>query len=236
MGVQADTATATAGTLDQGADGFTAGDAQQGNAPTQVSGTFLNTVIDEINNAIVTVGKDGVSLAFDTFNQLARAIEKRIAFQDGPPLVDAFGNPTWYRRTFDALTSSVEHKWRTWFKNSYRVAAAQASAPILAPITVADNSAFWATFEVVVVRTNLVTTRQGVILRAFCARNGGSCTIDAVTTAASSGALGATFAVVATTDVYGDPAVAVQVTLPASPGNTFNIACSAHASNVTTGT
>lgn len=242
MGIQADTATADPGALLGGADGFTAGDAQQGIAPTQVSPTFLNGICDEINAVIIGLGDAKLvgdvgdvpdPIDFGNQQQLNEAILRRIAFQDGYSPGGAY--PPWYRRTHAANVSSVDHKWCTWFRNSSRIAVSDNTVENSGHLVVPDESVFWVTFTVNVVRSDSILFLKNVILRALCRRTGGACYVDQQTVVDSFGALGATFTVIATT-FSGFPAVAVETTLPVSVGKTFNIAISVEASNVTTGT
>lgn len=242
MGVQADTATAVEGSLLYDADGFTGGDPQQGIPPTQVSASFLNSVCDEINTiidrcgdaALLTEIGDAVEpVAFNSAQQAGAAIRRRTAFQDGYSPGGSF--PAWYRRTYESNGSSVDQKWCTWFRNSSRVAATQNTVQTSGHLVVPDNSVFVATFEVCVVRSDLITAFKVAVLRAVCRRASGICLVDQLTVVDSYGTIVVGLDVIATT-YSGTPAVAVETTLPVSVGNTFNIAVSLQAANVTLGT
>lgn len=245
MGVQADTATAVPDLLPGGADGFTSGDAQAGIAPTQVSPSFLNSVVTEINNAITRVGNGDVALGFNVENiagiwgQLAQAILYRMAHAVGDAGFDDFIlNAAWYRRTYGPAGATAD-KFRTWFRNDFSVNVEDNFVDAVCHVVVPDNSQFWVTWHVCVVRTNNVTIYRNAVIRASCRRNGGAVTVQSVTAVAGDGGLIATFDVKPGTlpGVNGnEPAAYLEVTLPVSVGNHFNISASAEAVNVTTGT
>ena len=235
MGVQADTATAVPDLLPDGADGFTSGDPQAGIAPTQVSPTFLNSIVTELNNIVTRVGDD--PLVFDTemsvaWKQCAKAIINRIAFARGDTAY-MIANPAWYRRTYYA--QPVVDNWRTWFRNDFEKNVPDNDAYAVCHILVPDDSQFWVTFEICVVRVNNIAIYRNAIVRASCRRNGGAVTVQAITQVAGDGPLIATFDVKPGT-LSGEPAAYLEATMPISVGNHFNISVSATATNVTLGT
>lgn len=235
MGIQADTATAVPDLLPDGADGFTSGDPQAGIAPTQVSPTFLNSIVTELNNIVTRVGDDPLAFATEVtvaWKQCARAIINRIAFARG----DAgymVTNPAWYRRTYSA--EPVVENWRTWFRNGFAKNVPDNDTYATCHIVVPDNSQFWVTFEVCVVRVNSITIYRNAIVRASCRRSGGAVIVQAVTQVAGEGPLIATFDVKPGT-LIDEPGAYLETTLPISVGNHFNISVSATATNVTLGT
>lgn len=240
MGVQADTATAVPDLLPDDADGFTAGDPQAGVAPTQLSPTFLNSIITELNAIITKVGGGDVALAFGngditaTWQQAALAIMTGIAFARGNSGLPFTANPAWYRRTFGPAGATAD-KFRTWFRNDESVNVEDNYVDALCHMVVPDNSQFMCTWTVCVVRTNSITVYRNAVIRASCRRNGGAVTVQSVTAVAGDGGLIATFDVKPGT-LSGEPAAYLEVTLPVSVGNHFNISASAEATNVTTGT
>ena len=238
MGIQADTATAVPdGTLG-GGDGFTSGDPQVGVPPTQLSDTFLNSIIVEINMAVDRASDGDIALVFggdeSSWQQLGKAICYRVAQAVGNGY-DGDPSLPWSRRTFIASALDIERNWRVWMRQGIEKNVANNTVQQTGHIFVPDNSQFWATWEVCVVRTNDVTVYKNTILRASVRRSGGAYTVQNLTTVEEHGGLAATFDVIAHT-LNGFSCIAVETTLPVLVGANFNIHAAGHVTNVTTGT
>lgn len=157
MGVQADSATSVMNMFPDlgGANGFTEGDLQIGDDATQLTNTFFNNVVEEINGAIAGVGN--IEPAFDdgARRQLRDAILLRMYDQLGS---DFIGDTGWTRRTFLAPETSAEHEWRKRIRNGYVKNAPESSAQDVVFLSFPINSQALIQVDEIVVRVAAVAS------------------------------------------------------------------------------
>lgn len=208
-----------------GVHGFTNGDEQAGEAPTEVDADFFDAIEMELNNFIITAGAE--ALDPDDHNQAAYAAEY-MRQHDKP----YFGGNIVYdlRTQSDALLTNKERNFKEYYRtHSFELGAAAASYN-LCNFSQDFTGQANITWYVTVVQTDNVANYANITRNCSARKSGGSWTVQTHNQdMLADNPCGATIAPFASGgDLY------LRVTLPAAPaGKSYNIFVSGYARIVT---